>query len=266
MTAATLILLAAFSAQPETKPAQPQPAPSEPAQPAPAKPAQPEPSLDDLLGLPKAKPADKPTQPATPSTPSDKPATEPTTTPPAPVDPSKAELERQLSLKELGDLFDQAVEGMDQSAVRLAAKDTGIDTQRTQEDVIRKLDTLLEQAKKQQKKSKSKSKQQQQQQDQQDQQQQQQQQQSSQRNPGQSSDSNNQADGPSRQDGPGRAAPGGTAAWGNLPEHVRDALSQGKDDRYSSLYRSLTEKYYKRLAEEPKPGDLPAPAPQTPNQ
>jgi hypothetical protein len=47
---------------------------------------------------------------------------------------------------------------------------------------------------------------------------------------------------------PGQAAAG--AAWGALPERLRDALTQGLSDRYSSLYEGATESYYRRLAEE----------------
>ena len=43
------------------------------------------------------------------------------------------------------------------------------------------------------------------------------------------------------------------AAWGSLPERVRDALVQGSSDSFSAAYRRLTEAYYRMLAEEPKP-------------
>ena len=51
------------------------------------------------------------------------------------------------------------------------------------------------------------------------------------------------------------ASPGGEIApdgvgWGNLPERERDAVSQGVSDRYSALYRRLTELYYRKLAEQ----------------
>jgi len=267
MTTATLALLAALLAQAPSQPEPAKPSKPEPVKPQP-KPAQPsgDPSLDELLGIPKSGPK-----------PADKPADKPVGTPEAggptdapkitPVDPAKAELERQLTQGEVNELFDQAVAMIDQSAVRLASsRDTGIDTQRMQEDAIRKLDTLIDQAKKQQSKSKSKSKPKNQEQQQG---QQQQPQQTSQQN-AQAGDGKNQGPGPARTEGALNAAPGGTAAWGNLPTHVRDALSQGKGDRYSSVYKTLTEKYYKRLAEEPKPGDLtntPAPTPRpTPTQ
>ena len=44
------------------------------------------------------------------------------------------------------------------------------------------------------------------------------------------------------------------ADWGALPERTRDALLEGLSDSFSSLYRRLTEAYYRRLAE-PAEGD-----------
>lgn len=41
--------------------------------------------------------------------------------------------------------------------------------------------------------------------------------------------------------------------WGNLPPRVRDMMLQGRTSRFSSLYQRLTEEYYKRLAEETAP-------------
>lgn len=38
--------------------------------------------------------------------------------------------------------------------------------------------------------------------------------------------------------------------WGSLPVRLRKQLMQGMEDRFSSLYRNLTEQYYRRLAEE----------------
>jgi hypothetical protein len=236
MTMHLLALLAAL-AQPGS-PAQP----AEKPQPAPAKPAQPEPTLDELLGLPQ--PPKAPGEPAKPDAPE----------PPRPTDPTRAELERQLSPGEVNDLFNQAVTLMDQTALRLTdARDTGIDTQRMQEDVIRKLDTLIDEAKKRQSRSKQRSRTSQQQQ----QQPQNQAQQSSQQAAQRSNQSQNDGPGPAMTQGARNASPGGTAAWGNLPAHIRDALSQGRSEQYSSMYKQLTEKYYKRLAEEPKPGELP---------
>jgi hypothetical protein len=42
------------------------------------------------------------------------------------------------------------------------------------------------------------------------------------------------------------------AAWGNLPERVRDSLLEGSSDYFSSLYEAMTEAYYKKIAEEAK--------------
>ena len=42
------------------------------------------------------------------------------------------------------------------------------------------------------------------------------------------------------------------AAWGNLPERVRDSLLEGSSDYFSALYEAMTEAYYKRIAEEAK--------------
>ena len=67
----------------------------------------------------------------------------------------------------------------------------------------------------------------------------------------------NQGEPSDRQEGPaGQDAQLGAQAlldgarWGNLPARLREALLQGSSDSYSSLYKSMTESYYKRLAEE----------------
>jgi hypothetical protein len=217
----------------ESKPAE---VPKPPEQPTPdkPKPAQP-PSLDDLLGLPPdKKPADK--------KPADK---------PAPGDPNQAALERMLTQQEMAEQFEQAARLMAQTADRLEqARDTSIQTQRIQDDIIRKLDQIIADAKKQQKQSRSKSSSKQPQQgDQQEQ-------------PQQGSQAQNQNEqrstSPAQQAG---TAPTGNdatlnpevargAQWGNLPARYRDALLQGNNDTFSLLYRKWTEAYYKRLAEE----------------
>ena len=164
------------------------------------------------------------------------------------MDPSRAQLERDLSPEEIGEAFQQAVALMGQTADRLdPGRDTGLTTQRMQEDIVRKLDTLIDQAQKQ-KSGGGKSRK-----PQQNQEQQQQQQQSSQAKPGNTAATQDHA-GPARQDGDLRTPPTGEGAtWGNLPKHLRDALSQGLDAKKSTMYRGKTDKYYKRLAEEPKP-------------
>lgn len=238
-----LLLAAATAAADPPTPADAKPTDTTPpvAKPADAKPASPaptaDPSLDELLGLPTAKPA--PDQPA------------------KPADPGKAELTKQLSPEEAQEEFAQAVALMDQVAQRLAdTKDKGLDTQRLQADVLRKLDKLIDSANRNKKNSKSSSKQQQQQQ----QDQQQSQKQSSQAQQQQQQQQTNQGGTPNvpRRDGSLNTPPpaGAAASWGNLPPHVRDALLQGFSDRFSSVYKSMTEEYYKRLAEEKKSGGV----------
>jgi hypothetical protein len=38
--------------------------------------------------------------------------------------------------------------------------------------------------------------------------------------------------------------------WGSLPPRLRDELLEGSAERFSPVYRALTEQYYKRLAEQ----------------
>ncbi|NUQ66700.1 MAG: hypothetical protein HUU18_00255 [Phycisphaerales bacterium] len=221
MTPLTLGLLSVLAAliQPASQPApQPTPPPS----------TQPEPTLDELLGIKK---------PETPK--------------PEGESPRDADLDRALSPGQVAAGFQAAVELMSEAALRLERKDAGIDTQRVQEDVLRKLDQLIADARRQQSKSKSSSsKQNQGQPDGQQQQQGAQSQQQQQAAQGEGS-GENRGDGPARVDGTLKPAlPGSSAAWGNLPAHVRDALMQGWSDRFSSVYRGMTEEYYKRLAEQ----------------
>lgn len=201
--------------------------PPEPQQQQVAPPAQPPgdlPGLDDLLGLPK--PADQG---------------------PGPEDAPRRELQDKLAGREIAEQFSEAVRLMGQTADRLqASKDTGLATQRLQEDVLRKLDALIESAKKQKSNSGSGSPRPDQQ-----------------KRPGQPNqpqnprnqagrgDNRGQVDPPARRDGQTNPAVDQTgAAWGSLPAYVREALSQGTADAYSTLYRALTEAYYRRVVEE----------------
>ncbi len=181
------------------------------------------PSLDELLGLEDASPQ----RSADRSLP----------------DTNENELERKLAGEEVGEAFVDAVRLMEEAAQRLrAAGDTGIDTQRAQEEILRKLDQIIESA--QQGQSSSSSSSSDSQQNQPDQQQQQQNNQQS------SSNSEENTDAPAEQEG--RLLPQGAAnaaAWGQLRARLRDALVQGLNDPFSSMYRSMTEEYYKRLAE-----------------
>lgn len=166
------------------------------------------------------------------------------------LDPAREELERRLSGQDATSQFHEAVAMMAQTATRLSqARDTGLTTQRLQERILRKLDQVIESAERQEQQGGQSSSDPDQQQDEQVQ-------------PDQQQASAGEADGgdgdqetlpPARRDGPLRpGSVAGEAAWGALPERVRDALRQGASDNFSSMYRSLTEEYYRRLAEEPE--------------
>lgn len=167
-----------------------------------------------------------------------------------PVDippPGEAALDRELTSEEMNQELGEAVSLMRDTARRLdgSPSDTGIRTQRLQEDILRRLDQVIESAQNQQQGgggSGSSSRPQQQQQQQASQPQPQNQQ-------GEESDEASAP--PGLQEGalnPEVAAD--TAAWGALPERVRSALVQGLSDQVSSLYERLTRDYYKRLAEQ----------------
>jgi hypothetical protein len=173
-------------------------------------------------------------------------------------------LERALEEASLEDLVDRAVGGMRSAAERLEdARDPGIGTQRIQEDVVRTLARLLEEAERQSQ-SKSKS--------------------SSSRRSGSRRSANedpSEANGqqasqrdarssqvagqPQSGDGDGESTPDRPAdqatvdgieleesriEWGQLPERARELVLQGRRDRVSSIYERLTREYYRRLAEE----------------
>ncbi|MBX3390338.1 MAG: hypothetical protein KF691_12890 [Phycisphaeraceae bacterium] len=227
-----LLLIAILSwhgahAAPDT-PAPTKDAPKQQAKP-PQKPASEIPDLDSLLGTKPDKQEAKPDA----------------------ADPSKRELDRQLSLQEQADEFAKAVELMNETADRVENdNDTGLATQRLQEDILTRLDRLIKAA---QQNSSSQSKEQQDQDK--DQQKNKNMRQQSQAQSKQAATNNpaDRADGPDREDGalgsPPAAPP---ASWGDLPAHVRDALLQGFSDKFSSMYQNMTESYYRRLAEEKK--------------
>ena len=201
------------------------------AQPADRPASQPEPTLDELLG----------TQGATPRR-----ETDATVMPRDLLEPSRADLDRRLGDTPPSQLFEEAIALMGDASTRLsAARDTGLTTQRLQQDVLNKLDQAIAAAREQQGQSSSSSSSSSEQQQQQQQQQQRQQQ------------ADSSADG-TRTDlppGGGRGELGLTgvideAGWGALPPRVRDALRQGSGDTFSSLYRAMTEAYYRRLAEQ----------------
>lgn len=173
------------------------------------------------------------------------------------LDPDRAELDRALSGEQAADMFAQAVQQMADAADLLElASAPGAQTQRLQDEIIRKLDILIEQAKQQQSSSSSSSSpsgdptEQQGQQPNQPQPGQQQQQEGEQQ---QQNQGDNQEEGtpPGFQDGPlADRLDELHAAWGALPVRIREALSQGSGDQFSSFYQSMTESYYRKLAGE----------------
>ncbi|MCA9303061.1 MAG: hypothetical protein KC996_02960 [Phycisphaerales bacterium] len=158
------------------------------------------------------------------------------------------ELERVLSEQEAGEAFQQAVTLMDRVAARIGNDNNlGIDTQRMQEEILRKLEKVIESAQQNQSSSSSSSSSSQQSPQNQPNQQQGQEQ----GKPDPSGEGNKPSTPPGLQEGElaDTPAPDG-AGWGNLPQRVREALTQGLNDTYSELYRKLTEDYFRSLAED----------------
>ncbi|MBI1304420.1 MAG: hypothetical protein GC172_11640 [Phycisphaera sp.] len=175
-------------------------------------------------------------------------------------------LERALEEASLEDLVDRAVDGMRSASERLeVARDPGVGTQRIQEDVVRTLARLLEEAERQsQSKSRSKSSssrqsgnrrssnedpserngQQSSQRDQSSAQQ------ASQSQPGDGDGESTQDRPPDQATADGVELEESRIEWGQLPERVRELVLQGRRDRVSSIYERLTREYYRRLAEE----------------
>ncbi len=192
-------------------------------------PTDPLPTLDELLGLENQ--SDQPDQVI--------------------EDPNDAALDQMLDPQQAGEAFAQAVTLMDQVARRIAENhDLSITTQRLQEDILSMLDQVIESAQNSDSQggggSSSSSKSSSSNQNQPNQQQAQQ--------PGTGSQPSSQS-GESMPGGTSQANPGDEIApdgvsWGALPQRIREALSQGISDQYSELYRSITEQYYKSLAED----------------
>lgn len=253
LVAASLLLARPSSAQQQPAPP-PQPPkeqqPPQQQQPAtpPEKPAdEKSPSLDELLGI--TKPGDKKSDGAPPVGGAGQPAT-PTT----PDDPSKQELDRKLSAEEAANAFREAIQQMGQTTDRISkSRDVGIVTQRLQQEVIRKLDMLVKNQQNQSSSSSSSSSSQ----SQSGQQQQQPNQPSSGGGKGEAQagqgENKGEAMPPAMQQPQPRAVlDSARAAWGSLPERVREMLLQGSNDYFSSFYERMTEEYYKKLAEREK--------------
>lgn len=195
-------------------------------------------SLDDLLNLPAQPSADDADD-------------EPTDSDPGDTDADEIDLD-SISNPQSSDPFAEAVAEMKVAAERLGGNDAGLDTQRVQERVISRLDQMIDQLREQQQSSSS-------------QQQAQQQDTGSEQNESRSQQASSGQDEADSTEGAQQAGRRGEvrdgarneeamneerAEWGNLPPHLRDELLQGREDRFSDLYRPLTERYYQRLAEE----------------
>lgn len=165
----------------------------------------------------------------------------------------EAELKRRLLQQQINESFAQAIDKMRLSAELLDEEfDAGLGTQRVQEEVLAKLDELIEAASQQEGgsagSSSSSSRQQSQQQQPGRQQRQQQPNQGDQRND--SASDSQEGDPPPREDGAINTIIDETRTeWGHLPQRVREMLFQGSRDQYSSIYERLTAEYYRRLAE-----------------
>lgn len=207
-------------------------------------PADPPPSLDDLLGIGSGKDDEAADADADDAT----------------SNPNAAELDRALGGKPVGQLALEVLESMQIASTRLKDRRTGLVTQRTQEDVIKRLEMLMDaaaqqQSQQQQSSSSSSSSQQQQQQDPGQQRSSQQQQSEGGEQSGQESETAGSEAGEGTPPGfDGNVTSGSLeesrTEWGSLPERVRDMLLQGRQERFSSLYERLTREYYRRLAEE----------------
>jgi len=167
------------------------------------------------------------------------------------------QLQRRLAEQEITDAFEVALSKMQLSAELLdVQQDTGLGTQRVQEEILASLDRIIENAEKMQSQSSSSSSsssQQQQQQQSPGQQTRNRQSQGDQRSQ-QPSDSNAAMDPPPREEGPiNTVIEESRVEWGALPERIRQELYQGRREKFSSIYDRLTREYYKRLAEEASP-------------
>jgi len=166
-------------------------------------------------------------------------------------------LDAALAEQEPAQAFRSAIADMLVSSEMLEVRETGMGTQRLQQRIVDRLQALIDSAARQQQQQQqqsSSSSQQEQQQDpgrrqEQEQQQQQQQQQQNRQTEGPQDGSSNQPPPPDSADLEG-ALDGAGVEWGGLPPRMRELITQGMRDRVSEMYRSLTEAYYRRMAEE----------------
>ena len=202
-----------------------------------------QPSLDDLLNLSPDEPT--PNQPA-PESPAQQPGNENLT----------ESVNEALTASDAADAFEQAVREMDSVSRRLGrALDPGVETQRMQESILRKLDQVIKAAKEQSSGGGGSSSGQPREQDQGGEsvaQQGEAQQPGGQPQPGGQQASTGEAGvtTPIKPETPDTAIEQLRKEWGVLPPRVREELSDGLRERFSPLYRRMTEAYYKALAEQ----------------
>ena len=133
----------------------------------------------------------------------------------------------------------------------------GPPTQRLQQDIIRRIDSLIDQAQQQQssqQSSRSSSQQSQSEEESDEQQQMNQQQSKGQSQPVPQPDSVSGDSDPGSMDSMdprlGGALDETDREWGTLPARIRELLQQGRQDTYSNVYEKLTGEYYRRIAEQ----------------
>ena len=165
-------------------------------------------------------------------------------------------LDAALAEQQPGQAFRSAISDMLVSTELLEVKqDTGMGTQRIQQRIVDRLQALIDSAARQQQQQQqsSGSSQQQQQQDpgrrQEEPEESGQEQQGGRREEGPQDGSSTQPPPPESADLEG-SLEGAGVEWGGLPPRMRELISQGMRDRVSEMYRSLTEAYYRRMAEE----------------
>ncbi len=192
----------------------------------------------------------------------------------------KKNLDRILTEKESQNTMEATVTGMRRSAELLRERESGMAVQRIQEDVLARLDALIQSAQSQQQQSSSSS---------------------SSSSSGESKGSpkpeggskgskgksqpdsseeqrreqaRNRAEQRGEKEGSAQSQPTGDRAgelppvadaveggvieetdeeWGSLPARTRESLRQGVREKMSSVYRRWTEAYYRRIAEEARP-------------
>ena len=160
------------------------------------------------------------------------------------------------------DPLEAIIDEMERVAILLGTDmNPGPPTQRLQQDIIRRIDTLIDQAREQQSsQSSSQSSSQKPSEEDMSGQQDQNQMQDGQKQPDETemgsngTESSTQGDSPTSMDvmDPklGGAMDESGQEWGSLPARIRDLLQQGRQDKYSDVYEKLTGEYYRRIAEQ----------------